>query len=260
MIFIALALVGGKFKLAGKASIVEKQAWNKFLIPNVKTERLRYFNNITRGVYESAYFGKQTGFQAYLDGQRRFRYGIKLKCDALQNIYSSYQEGLIPKQNICWKRCNDFPSDVKVDDASKSQCAVEHFNGTISSLKSLKDQLLSRKKELYNEHMEEKSWAGDEIKFICESIFQIEEMMNGIEKIMHDVQHVMHQLEKRFDAADVRKTEKRRRARRDKETRTKLKKKKRIVQERHEAQVAEQVECASFSSDEEDALVNIDID
>ena len=161
MIFIALALVGGKFKLAGKASIVEKQAWNKFLIPNVKTERLRYFNNITRGVYESAYFGKQTGFQAYLDGQRRFRYGIKLKCDALQNIYSSYQEGLIPKQNICWKRCNDFPSDVKVDDASKSQCAVEHFNGTISSLKSLKDQLLSRKKELYNEHMEEKSWAGE---------------------------------------------------------------------------------------------------
>jgi hypothetical protein len=49
---------------------------------------------------------------------------------------------------------------------------------------------LSRKKELYNEHMEEKSWADDEIKFICESIFQIEEMMNGIEKIMHDVQHV----------------------------------------------------------------------
>ena len=73
----------------------------------------------------------------------------------------------------------------------------------------MKDQLLPRKKELYNEHMEEKSWAGDEIKFICESIFQIEEIMNGIEKIMHDVQHVMHQLEKRFDAADVRKTEKR---------------------------------------------------
>lgn len=108
--FIALTLVGGKFKLAGKASIVEKQAWNKFLIPNVKIERLRYFNNITRGVYESAFVGKQTGFQAYLDGQRRFRYGIKSKCDALQNIYSSYQEGLIPKQNICWKRYNDFPS------------------------------------------------------------------------------------------------------------------------------------------------------
>jgi hypothetical protein len=98
--------------------------------------------------------------------------------------------------------------------------------------------------------MEEKSSVDDEIQFICD-----EEMMNGIEKIMHDVQHVMHQLEKRFDIADVRKTEKRRRrARRDKETRTKLKKKKRIVQERHEAQVAEQVECASFSLDE-DALV-----
>jgi hypothetical protein len=59
--------------------------------------------------------------------------------------------------------------------------------------------------------MEEKSWVDDEIKFISD-----EEMMNGIEKIMHDVQHVMHQLEKRFDAADVRKTEKRRLARRDK--------------------------------------------
>ena len=46
--FIALKLSGGKFQLDSKTNIVEKETWETFLIPNVKSERLMYFNSITK--------------------------------------------------------------------------------------------------------------------------------------------------------------------------------------------------------------------
>ena len=82
--------------------------------------------------------------------------------------------------------------------------------------------------------MEEKVWAGDELKFLKESISHIEEMVGETEKDLHDVDHVMHQLETRFNPAEVEKSEKRRRVRRAKENRSKLKRKKQLVQRKHE--------------------------
>ena len=66
--------------------------------------------------------------------------------------------------------------------------------------------------------MEEKVWAGDEFKFVKESISRMEEMVDETENDLHDVEHVMHQLETRFNPADVEKSEKRKRVRRAKET------------------------------------------
>lgn len=63
--------------------------------------------------------------------------------------------------------------------------AVEHFNGTIKTFQALQDQLLARKKELYDENMEKKVWASDEFKFINVSILQIKEMFKETEKMMH---------------------------------------------------------------------------
>ncbi len=81
--------------------------------------------------------------------------------------------------------------------------------------------------------MEERVWASDELKFIKESISHIEEMVGETEKNKYDVQHVMHQLETRFNPADVQKSEKRRRVRRQKENRSKLKRKKLLVPRKH---------------------------
>ena len=103
-IFIALRLSGGKFQLDSKTNMVEKEAWEKFLIPNEKSERLIYFNSITKEVFQSAYVAKQSRFQPYLDWQLRFQYGVKTKCDGLQTTISSYKEGVIPQQNIDWHR------------------------------------------------------------------------------------------------------------------------------------------------------------
>lgn len=83
--------------------------------------------------------------------------------------FSSQQEGVIPKQNINWNRYKDILANVKVDDVSKSQRAVEHFRATVQSLAALHDQLWARKKELYNDDMVEKVWASNELKFAKES-------------------------------------------------------------------------------------------
>ena len=146
--------MGVKFHVLGKATVVEKKPWEKFLIPNAKSDRLIYFNAITKAVYESGFVGKQSStFQAYLDGQRRFRYGL-----------------VVSGRDDSWKRYQDFPSDVKVEDISKSQRAVEHFNGTIKSLNDIRDHLSARKKELYDDRMNQRPWASDELKFINETL------------------------------------------------------------------------------------------
>ena len=70
------------------------------------------------------------------------------------------------------------------------------------------DQLLARKKEFYNENMEEKFWASNELKFIRESISHVEEMVAEMEKNLNDVQYVLHQLVSRYNPADVERSEK----------------------------------------------------
>lgn len=166
----AISFVGGKFQLSGKAMVVEKSPWEKFLIPNVKSDRLIYFNSITKSVYESAFTVKQSTFQAYLDGQRRFRYGVVTKCKNLENVLSSYKEGIIPKENINWKRYQEFPSEVRIEDVSKSERVEKHFNGTIKSLNDICEHLSARKKELFDDSMNQRPWASDEFKFVNETL------------------------------------------------------------------------------------------
>ena len=79
----------------------------------------------------------------------------------------------------------------------------------MKSLNELNNQLLARKKELYNENMQEKIWASNELKFIRESISHVEEMVAEMENL-NDVQYVLHQLESRYNPADVERSEKKR--------------------------------------------------
>ena len=74
-----------------KAMVVEKKPWEKFLNPNVKSGRLIYFNSITKAVYESAYVGKQSTFQAYLDVQRRFPFGVVTKWKQVSGVVGAVQ-------------------------------------------------------------------------------------------------------------------------------------------------------------------------
>ena len=82
--FPAISCVAGKFVVGGDAEVKTVKPWEKFYIPNVKTDRLTYYNSITENVYKSAYAKKQSSFQAYLEGQRKFRWSIKVELENIQ--------------------------------------------------------------------------------------------------------------------------------------------------------------------------------
>ena len=127
-ILIAISIIDGKF-CVGESSInvKGKEPWERFIIPNVKSKRLMYYNQLTKDIYMSAYSSKQSQFNAYLNGQRKFRRAIECNIEKLEQVVSSYKNGNIPKENINCTRYIEFPDDVKIEDVSKSQRALDHI-------------------------------------------------------------------------------------------------------------------------------------
>ena len=210
-------------------NVKEKEPWERFTIPNVKSKRLMYYNQLTKDIYMSAYRSKQSQFNAYLNGQRKFRWAIECNIEKLEQVVSSYKNGNIPKENINCTRYIEFPEDVKIEDVSKSQRALDHVKRTIKTINEDKNKLLKRKIELYGDNLEPKKWASNEIAFLVAKIAQIENMLTESEHIAHDIEHVCSLLRKRFDMASVNESERKRKAKRVKEQRSKSKKKRNMA-------------------------------
>ena len=188
----------GKFVVGGNADIQEDTLWKRFLLPKVCTPRLIYFSEITRGLYQSAYVKMQSQFQAYLNGQRKFRWETKVSVEKLQTVIDSYKEGLIPKENIKWKQYATFPVDAKVEDVSKAQRALAHVQNTKGLLEGIHMKLNNRRKELFDSNMILLLWAEDEHKFVCSYIELLSELLIPLTAMIDDIGCVLCQLEKRF--------------------------------------------------------------
>lgn len=239
---IAISFIGGKFVVGENARVKEKEPWEKYMIPNVKSKRLTYHNLVTKEIYLSAYSSKQSRFHAYLIGQRQFRWSVKCNLEKLEQLVSSYKNGQIPKENINCLRYRKFPEDVKIDDVSKSQQALDHIKNTIKTINEEKSKLLNRKMELYADYLEPKNWAANEINFVQEMTTHVESMLTESNNIAHDIEHVSNQLAKRFDVASVNENERKRKAKRVKEQKSKTKKKRSIAEK-------SKVGCPSTMSD-----------
>ena len=107
---------------------------------------------MTKEIYLSAYRSKQCAFNAYLNGQQKFRWVIECNIEKLEQVVSSYKSGNIPKENINCTRYLKFSEDVKIEDVSKSQRALDHIKKTIKTINEEKDKLFKRKIELYGEN------------------------------------------------------------------------------------------------------------
>ncbi len=221
----AISFSGGKFVLSESASVKSKQPWEKYIIPNAKTDRLKFFNAVTKEVYNTAFISKQSRFQSYLDGQRRFRWEVSCEVDKLEKVLHAYKEGTIPKENISCDRYMEFPRDVKVEDVPKCQRVLAHVSDTLSLMKNVNKKLLNRKKELFNEELKPKPWAASEISFVNKYLEVLGRIIGETQQMTLDIEHVMQQLEKRFDRASVASSEEKRKARRKIEQRYKAKRK-----------------------------------
>ena len=205
---VAITLKDGQF-VRGSSSTSQKQELprRKYLIPNVKSDRLTFFNSVTEDVYKSTYVAKQSRFQAYLDGQRHFRWEVSCKYiykfNRIEKNILSYKEGTIPQENLNCLRYRVVPQDVKVDDVAKCRRALNHIKGSLKEMNEVRDKLMNRKKELFDEDVKLKPWASSEINFVENFLEKICEILVDPEKMAMDLEYVLHQLEKRFSKTEI---------------------------------------------------------
>ena len=128
-----------------------------------KIQAVDVLQPVAKDIYMSAYSSKQSQFNAYL--KRKFRWAIECNIEKLEQVVSSYKNGNIPMENINCTQYIEFPEDVKIEDVSKSQRALDHIKMTIKTMRK-KTSFLKRKIELYGDHLEPKKWASNEIAFL----------------------------------------------------------------------------------------------
>ena len=208
---------------------MEKKPWENYLRPNAKTERMKYFNDVTKEIYESAFTHKQSQFLSYLNGQRQFRWDTKKRIEKLQHVTKSYQEGFLPKENIFVDRYHTMPDDATLKDVSFVNRAASHIRATREAIEELLEKLQKRKVELFDHHMELKKWAKNENQFVSKCIEEAGELGVQVSKIEDNVSNTAKQLNKRYAGVDVSNFEMKRKRRREKEQKCKNRKKSKMT-------------------------------
>ncbi|CAB3995990.1 Hypothetical predicted protein [Paramuricea clavata] len=118
---------------------------------------MRFYNDVTREMYDSAYVPLQNRFATYLNSQQQFCWDVTEKIkNKLEAVLTSYEEGLIPKENIMIKRNLEMPTDPTLKDVSHAGRALEHIKSTCAKSDELLEMLKKRNQELYKEENEVK--------------------------------------------------------------------------------------------------------
>ena len=87
---------------------------------------MKFYNEITKEIYLSAYQYKQSQFIGYLNGQRQFRWEVQQKINTFQSATGSYEAGLIPKENISFHKYLSLPENIILKNVSLCSRAHQH--------------------------------------------------------------------------------------------------------------------------------------
>ena len=223
-----LTLCKGQFVVEKGTTAVPPCPWQKFLKPHPKTDKMRFYNGITKEIYESAYVGLQTRFATYLNGQQQFRWDVTERIRRLKAVLANYEQGLIPKENIMIKRYLQMPADPTVKDVSLASRAFEHVKSTCAKSDELLEMLKKRNQELYDEENEIKRWAKNEAEVVHGYISTMKELKEKLVCLEDNLKFVTISLQKKFSSSAVSCYEIQRKRKRKKEQKSKNKKKNRI--------------------------------
>ncbi|CAB4002383.1 adhesion G -coupled receptor L2-like [Paramuricea clavata] len=185
--------------------------WTIFSIRNV-TKFLAILNDVTEEIYESAFTHKQ--FLTYLNGQRQFRWDTKKRNEKLQYVVKSYEEGVLPKENISVGKYKTIPDNLSLRDVSFANRVDSHIKTS--------------------SHMELEKWA------------EVSELKSKVTMIGDDVANTAKQLNKRYSSADLSNFESKRKRRRVKEQKCKNRKKSKIMSVR---KAQDLLERSGFAND-----------
>ena len=151
------------------------------------------------------------------------------KVENIKTVVCSYDEGIIPKENISFNRYLLLPVDPDVKDLSLASRALNHIIATKQKIDQLLTQLQKRKTELFNSQMELKKWAANEHAVISRFILTINELCVKVTALENDVSHTVKGLTKRFGSKSLDEFERKRQKQRQKEQKSKNKRKKKMV-------------------------------
>ena len=212
------------------STVDEKPAWEKYLYPSPKTDRLLFFNSVTAEIYSAAHSSKQTQFKSYLDGQRRFRWDVMQDIKRLDEIIHLYDQGVIPKENIKLDRYVNVPEDPSIKDVNHANRALRHVMSTHAKIDKLLDNLKQRNLQLYDkEEMQLKRWASNESNVIQGFLSSLNDLQAKVIAYENNLNYVVKILRKRFDQTSVKDFDIARKQRRRREQKSKDKKKKRVT-------------------------------
>lgn len=199
-----LTFCQGQFVLGRETTAVDsKFPWHKVFKPHPKTNKIRFYNDVTREIYESAYVGKQSQFASYLNGQQQFRWDVTEKIRNLEGVLRSYEEGLIPKESIMIKRYLEMPDDPTLRDVSHASRALEHVKSTFVKTDELLEMLKKRNLELYDRNSEVKRWAKNEAEVIHGYISSIKELKGKLVRFEDNLKFVTTSLQKKFSSSKL---------------------------------------------------------
>lgn len=141
----------------------------------------------------------------------------------------SYEEGLIPKDNIYFNKYLGLPNDVSLKDVSFANRALKHITASRETADGVVEFLQKRKVQLFNSQMEVHKWAANEHKAITDFIDSITPLIAKLVSYENNVAHTAKHLEKKYGSATVSNFEVKRQRKRQKEQKSKNKKKRKIT-------------------------------
>ena len=116
----------------------------------------------------------------------------------IKTVVCSYDEGVIPKENISFDWYLLLPVDPDVKDLSLASRALNHIIAIKQKIGQHQTQLQKRQTELFNSQMELKKWAENEHAVISRFISTTNELCVEVTALENDVSHTVKGLTKRF--------------------------------------------------------------
>jgi hypothetical protein len=116
---------------------------------------------------------------------------------------TSYEEGLIPKENIMITRYLEMPTDPTLKDVSHAGRALEYIKSTCAKSDELLEMLKKINQELYNEENEVKQWAKNEAEVINGYISTMKALKEKLVCFEDNLKFVNTNLQKKFSSSDI---------------------------------------------------------
>lgn len=217
--------------LRNESSTADKEPWEKYLVPNPHSKKLKFFNSIVRQIYESAFCHKQTGFKNYLLEQQQMRWKLNKQIDDLShkanNLLKNEKYGVC--QNI--KKFLTETGSFNSSDVSKCESCLNTVNITLNSASELKSLIDSKRQKLFFEDHSLKPFASDELKYIEDGKRQVIALHEELQSTSTNLTTTHTGLLRRFPSCVQKSTK----SRRKKENRRKVRrtKEKRLQQRAH---------------------------